>query len=127
MYQYKIKEGLIGYRHQEHLSQEEMGRKLSMSEQEYARYESDQPPTPDVDTICRMAEVTGKSVDYLLFGKEIVEDRAFKRLPEDFQFLCAAYRKLGIQNTEKLQLLYRFIKFMKAEQNKTEPKTDKNV
>lgn len=118
MDKYKIKEGLMDYRLRKNLTLEEMSKRLSMPEEVYAAYESEEPPIPDLDTLCRMARVTNKSVDYLLFGKKAVEDKALQKLPKDFQMLCEMYRHLDGPNTEHMQFMYRFLKFLQEEQNK---------
>lgn len=122
MDKFKIKEGLTEYRLRNHLSLREMAERLSMTEEVYAQYESEHPPTPDVDTLCRMAQAVNKSVDYLLLGKETVEARALKKLPEDFQILCDLYLHMNLQNTEKFQFMCRFLKFLREEQEKNEQK-----
>lgn len=121
---YQIKEGLLDYRIQEELSRKEMAEKLSMTEEAYAQYESEEPPIPDVDTLCRMSEVTNRSVDYLLYGKKAAEDKALKKLPKDFQMLCEMSRGLDFQNTESFQTIFKFMKFLEKMQNKN---NDENV
>lgn len=121
MYTYKINEALLDYRLQKKLSQREMAEKLSMSEKTYAQYESSEPPVPDVDTVCLMSRVTGHSVDYLLQGKEAAGDRAFQRLPKDFQMLCEIYGSLDELGMEELERIHRFLNILEEE------KTDKNV
>lgn len=118
MGEYKIREGLIDYRRSAHLTQAQMGEKLFMSRQVYARYESKKPPVPDLDTLCRMAEVTGKPVEYLLFGKETSEDKVFKELPENLQLLCRMYFHLNIQGTTNFQFMYILLKFLETEQKR---------
>lgn len=127
MYTYKINEALLEFRLQENLSQKEMAEKLSMSEELYARYESEKPPIPDVDTICLMSRVTNRSVDYLLQGKKEAGYKAFQRLPKDFQILCEIYGSLDDPGTEQLQRIYRFSNFVDKELKKSDEKTDKNV
>lgn len=127
MYTYKINEALLEYRLQEKLSRKEMAEKLSMPEDLYVRYESEEPPVPDVDTICLMSEVTGRSVDYLLQGKKAAGDRAFQRLPKDFQMLCEIYGSMKSLDIKQLQRVERFLAFMEKEKHKSEQKTDGNV
>lgn len=127
MYTYKINEALLEYRLQEKLSRKEMAEKLSMSEDLYVRYESEEPPVPDVDTICLMSEVTGRFVDYLLQGKKAAGDRALQRLPKDFQMLCEIYGSMKNLDIKQLQRIDRFLDFMEKEKNKSEEKTDGNV
>lgn len=125
---HQIKEGLLDYRIQEELSQKEMAEKLSMSEEDYMQYESEEPPVPDIDTLCLMSEVTNRSVDYLLFGRKAAEDKALKKLPKDFQVLCEMSRDLDFQNAESFQTIFRFMKFLEKMQNKNnEEKTDGNI
>lgn len=127
MYTYKINEALLDYRLQENLSQEEMAKKLSISEELYAQYESEDPPVPDVDMICLMSKVTGRSVDYLLHGKKAAGEKAFQKLPKDFQIICELYGSMGNSDMEQLQRINRFLDFMEKAKNKSEEKTDKNV
>lgn len=118
MGEYKIRDGLIDYRHSENLTQKEMGEKLFMSRQTYAKYESKKPPVPDLDTLCRMAEVTNQSVDYLLFGKESSKNTVFGDLSENLQLLCETYFHLDIQNLTNFQFMRMVLKFLEAEQKR---------
>lgn len=118
MGKYKIRDSLIDYRRSANLTQKEMSEKLFLSRQTYARYESEKAPTPDLDTICRMAEVMEQPVDYLLFGKEAASDNPLKDLPKDLQLLCEMYFDLNIQNTSNFQLMCMFLKFLEAEQRR---------
>lgn len=88
MGEYKIRDGLIDYRRSANLTQKEMGEKLFMSRQTYAKYESKKPPVPDLDTLCRMAEVTNKSVDYLLLAKNHLRTLFSAISPKTFSY-CA--------------------------------------
>lgn len=118
MGKYKIREALIDYRHSQKLTQEEMSKKLFISRQTYAKYESKTPRIPDLDTLCRMAEVMDKSVDYLLFGKEASKDRIFRDLPQNLQLLCEMYFHLNIQNLTNFQFMSMILKFLEAEQKR---------
>lgn len=117
MSDYKISRFLKEYRINKQLSQEEMGELLHVSRQVYARYENGSA-LPDLDTACRIASLLGVSVDYLLLGGEEARKKAFQSLPGDFQLLCETYRELNLQNTTNLEFMQRFLKFMKAEEER---------
>lgn len=118
MGKYKIREVLLDYRHSQRLTQEEMSKKLFISRQTYAKYESKTAHIPDLDTLCRMAEVMNQSVDYLLFGKEAAADRVFRDLPRNLQLLCEMYFHLNIQNLTNFQFMCIVLKFLEAEQKR---------
>lgn len=100
---YQIKEGLLDYRIQEELSRKEMAEKLSMTEEAYAQYESEEPPIPDVDTLCRMSEVTNRSVDYLSMAKKQPRTKRLK----SFQRIFRCYAKCPAVWTFKTQRVSR--------------------
>lgn len=59
---------LTNLRKQNGFTQKEMAQKLKMTQQAYSRYERSECQ-PDIDTLCKLADIFEVSVDYLL-GRE---------------------------------------------------------
>lgn len=118
---YKIGRILKQYRDSKHWSQGDMAKQLHVSRQTYGRYEGGSQ-IPDLDTVCSMASLMNVSVDYLLLGSDEAQKKAFESLPKDFQLLCETYRDLNLQSTTNLEFMQRFLKFMKAEEEREKKK-----
>ena len=65
----KINERILYLRKINHLTQEQLGEKLSVSRQAVSKWESDMA-LPDLNNIIQMCNLFNVSADYLLFGKE---------------------------------------------------------
>lgn len=69
----KINERILSLRKLNHLTQEQLGEKLSVSRQAVSKWESD-TALPDLNNIIQMCNLFNVSADYLLFGKESEKD-----------------------------------------------------
>ena len=65
----KINERILSLRKLNHLTQEQLGEKLSVSRQAVSKWESD-TALPDLNNIIQMCNLFNVSADYILFGKE---------------------------------------------------------
>ena len=65
----KINERILCLRKINHLTQEQLGEKLSVSRQAVSKWESD-TALPDLNNIIQMCNIFNVSADYLLFDKE---------------------------------------------------------
>ena len=90
----KISETLKELRVQSGLTQDEFSKKLNVARQTYSAYERG-VRRPDVDMICRTAELYNVSLDWLILGTSDEEAAPFASLPEDAGRLCRMFYALS--------------------------------
>lgn len=109
----KISETLKELRVQSGLTQDEFSKKLNVARQTYSAYERG-VRRPDVDMICRTAELHNVSLDWLILGKSDDEEAdPFASLPEDAGRLCRMFYTLS---PERQRFLMEFAEYLEQKE-----------
>ena len=75
-------------------SQDEVAKFLNLNQTSYGRYELG-TSEPTIDTLCKLADYYGVSLDYLV-GRDYANE--FGYLSEDEKALLSAYRRMNKEN-----------------------------
>lgn len=75
-------------------TQQDIAIKLNIAQQTYARYELE-TSEPTIDTLCKLADYYGVSLDYLI-GRDYSSE--FSYLTEQEKIIVATFRKMNDEN-----------------------------
>ena len=89
---------LIKLRKDKQLTQEQVANYLNMSQSTYQHYEN-QRAEPSIETLCKLADLYGVSLDYLV-GRQFVNEVGY--LTEEQKNVVFAIKKLNDANLNKI-------------------------
>lgn len=89
---------LIKLRKDKQLTQEQVANYLNMSQSTYQHYEN-QRAEPSIETLCKLADFYGVSLDYLV-GRQFVNEVGY--LTEEQKNVVFAIKKLNDANLNKI-------------------------
>lgn len=89
---------LIKLRKDKQLTQEQVANFLNMSQSTYQHYEN-QRAEPSIETLCKLADFYGVSLDYLV-GRQFVNEVGY--LTEEQKNVVFAIKKLNDANINKI-------------------------
>ena len=89
---------LIKLRKDKQLTQEQVANYLNMSQSTYQHYEN-QRAEPSIETLCKLADLYGVSLDYLV-GRQFVNEVGY--LTEEQKNVVFAIKKLNDANINKI-------------------------
>lgn len=89
---------LIKLRKERKLTQEEVAKYLNMTQSTYQHYETERAE-PSVDTLCKLADLYGVTLDYLV-GREYFNDIGY--LTNDQKNVVFVLKKLNDKNLNKI-------------------------
>ena len=115
MREIKIEKTLKELRIQSGMTQADFGRKLNVARQTYSAYERGKR-RPDLEMVCRTAELLGVSLDWLVLAESPGENAdPFASLPEDAGRLCRIFHALS---PERQTALLDYAEYLNQKESK---------